>query len=326
MSTQPLHIENDNVSQDSLQSIPDIIGLLATAVQSNFPHKAIYPLIEQLSDAWNKECDDSDQLITTLETTQDELVKANQDRTYLDGRAKMWKEQAATNLRNQERFEALVRNLRTDLDIEKKAHKEAKRLLEVEQQDHKRCKGQVKRLKESSDKFKTRAASLEKATIELRADAKVANDKAKMLSADKMALINELANYKMVTVWAENGEALMLLPNRLTISIEGRKRPTKAFTLLFTDSRGIWRQVAIDEDHRVSFSKFAYCDQVAKSTTDAANRALLKPSKDAVAIAERWLYKVNVVQNGAIGNEDLDIRNTAEYLALMQGTVEAETE
>ncbi|WGY45252.1 hypothetical protein [Vibrio sp. ABG19] len=315
MNTETLN--NEQGTQEPVVSMPDAISALAIAVDNKLPHAALAPLVQQLSESWNHECDESDRLFDAFEAVQGKLDKVTAERDHLSGRANMWQTQAKLHSGNHQRAEALLRNVRTDLDIEKKAHAKTKQALAVEEKDHKRAKDQVKRLKASSEKFQTRAASLEKATIELRADAKVANDKAKMLQRDKMELINDLARYKMVTVWAENGEALLVFPTRLTISIEGQKRPNKAFTLLYTDSRGIWRQVAIDADHRVSFSKFAYCEETAKSTTDAANRALLKPSNHAVAVAERWLYKVNVVQHGVLGEEDLDIRNTAEYLKMI---------
>ncbi len=294
--------------------IPQCIQSLQTAVESNMPKAALMGIVTELSNAWNRECDESDKLMDTLERRDLEVNQLRRACTDLELKEKIWREQAAAQSKAASRTENLYRNLKVDYDLAKKALEKESRALEVEQENHKRTKAQVKRNKESAEKYQTRARSLEKAASELREEKRRVERRAIELGRERQQLINELATFKMLTVWAENGEALLMLPNMLSIQIQGQKKISKAYTLLYTDSRGIWRQAAIGADHKVSFSKFAYCDGVDKEVTDTANKVLLKPSEAAQKIAQRWLYKVNVVQNTRVTEEDLDIRNVADYL------------
>lgn len=294
--------------------IPQCIQSLQTAVESNMPKAALMGIVTELSNAWNRECDESDKLMDTLERRDLEVYQLKRACTDLELKEKIWREQAAAQSKAASRTENLYRNLKVDYDLAKKALEKESRALEVEQENHKRTKAQVKRNKESAEKYQTRARSLEKAASELREEKRRVERRAIELGRERQQLINELATFKMLTVWAENGEALLMLPNMLSIQIEGQKKISKAYTLLYTDSHGIWRQAAIGDDHKVSFSKFAYCDGVDKEVTDTANKVLLKPSEAAQKIAQRWLYKVNVVQNSLVTEEDLDIRNVADYL------------
>lgn len=294
--------------------IPQCIQSLQTAVESNMPKAALMGIVTELSNAWNRECDESDKLMDTLERRDLEVYQLKRACTDLELKEKIWREQAAAQSKAASRTENLYRNLKVDYDLAKKALEKESRALEVEQENHKRTKAQVKRNKESAEKYQTRARSLEKAANELREEKRRVERRAIELGRERQQLINELATFKMLTVWAENGEALLMLPNMLSIQIEGQKKISKAYTLLYTDSHGIWRQAAIGADHKVSFSKFAYCDGVDKEVTDTANKVLLKPSEAAQKIAQRWLYKVNVVQNSLVTEEDLDIRNVADYL------------
>lgn len=296
--------------------MPTCIESLATAVNSGMPHTALNALVQEISHAWNRECDQSDTLFDTLEERDQEVKGLKAQVETLTTRESTWRTQAETALRTAERQSALYRNTKVDLDRVSKSLDKVERELEVERKDHKKAKAQVKRSKESADKFKTRCEHLEKGHKELRNDiTKLESDK-KTLAASLTVSANELAKFKMATVWAENGEALFLLPNQLTVKIEGKKAPRKAYTLIYTDSRGIWRQAAIGSDHKVSFSKFSYdeTNTITKRSVDIANKVLLHPSPIAAQIAQRWLYKVNVVQHGSIALEDLDIYNTAEYL------------
>lgn len=294
--------------------IPQCIQSLQTAVESNMPKAALMGIVTELSNAWNRECDESDKLMDTLERRDLEVYQLKRACTDLELKEKIWREQAAAQSKAASRTENLYRNLKVDYDLAKKALEKESRALEVEQENHKRTKAQVKRNKESAEKYQTRARSLEKAANELREEKRRVERRAIELGRERQQLINELATFKMLTVWAENGEALLMLPNMLSIQIEGQKKISKAYTLLYTDSHGIWRQAAIGADHKVSFSKFAYCDGVDKEVTDTANKVLLNPSEAAQKIAQRWLYKVNVVQNSLVTEEDLDIRNVADYL------------
>lgn len=295
--------------------VPQCIQSLNNAINADMPKSALLALVSDLSQAWNRECDESDKLIDTLERRDIEIHQLKRAESALSTKEKIWRDQAAAANKAAGRADNLYRNLKVDYDLAKKALEKTKRVLEVEQEDHKRTKAQVKRNKDSSEKYQTRAKSLEKAVSEYRADVRRIERRAIELGRERQQLIDELCTFKMMTVWAESGEALMMLPNMLKIQIEGQKKISKAYTLLYTDSRGIWRQAAIGNDNKVSFSKFAYCDDVDKEITDTANKVLLKPSEMAQKVAQRWLYKVNVVQNARITDEDLDIRNTAEYLS-----------
>lgn len=294
--------------------MPTCIQSLATAVNAGMPHAALNALVQEINDAWNRECDQSDTVFDTLEAREQEVRELQAKVDTLTTRESTWRNQAETANRLADRQGALYRNTKVDLDKATKALEKAERELDVEKKDHKKAKDQVKRNRDSSDKFKTRCAHLEKGHQALRADiGKLELDK-KMLAESLTVSANELARFKMATVWAENGEALFLLPNQLTINIEGKKAPRKAYTLIYTDSRGIWRQAAIGNDNKVSFSKFSYDDHSSKRSVDIANKVLRHPSPSAAQIAQRWLYKVNVTQHGSIALEDLDIYNTAEYL------------
>ncbi|EOA3782623.1 hypothetical protein ACH0R5_000650 [Vibrio vulnificus] len=297
-----------------LLDIPQCIQSLQTAIESNMPKAALMGIVTELSNAWNRECDESDKLMDELERRDVERHQLKRACTDLELKEKLWRDQAAAQSKAASRADNFYRQLKVDYSLAKKALEKANRALEVEIDDHKRTKAQVKRNKESAEKYQVRAKSLEKAAGELREEKHRIERRAIELGRERNQLINELALFKMLTVWAEKGEALLMLPNMLSIQIEGQKKISKAYTLLYTDSLGIWRQAAIGADHKVSFSKFAYCDGVDKEMTDTANKVLLKPSPTAQKIAQRWLYKVNVVQNSQVTEEDLDIRNVAEYL------------
>lgn len=294
--------------------IPHCIQSLATAIEAKMPHSALMSVLTELSDAWNRECDESDKLFDKLEQQETLVQQLNRTNTDLSNKEKLWRDQAEAANRISSRADGLFRNLKVDYDLLKKELEKTARSLEVEKEDHKRTKEQVKRNKETSEKYKTRSNALEKSVAELKKEKYNIEKRAIELGSERLQLINELATFKMLTVWAENGEALMMLPNILSVQIGGQKKISKAYTLLYTDSWGIWRQAAIGSDHRVSFSKIAYSDEVDKEITDTANKALLEPSEMAQKIAQRWLYKVNVVQNSRITDQDLDIRNTANYL------------
>lgn len=297
-------------------SMASCIESLATAVSAGMPHAALNALVTEIHNAWNTECDQFDTMVDTLELRDSTIEVQQRNIDTLTTREKHWRTQAEAANRASERNGSLYRNTKVDLDKTEKQLKKVERELEVERKDHKKTKDQVRRNKTSGDKYKTRCDHLEKGHKELRADISKLELINKALNADLGKAVNELAKFKMATVWAEDGEALFILPNMLTVKIEGKKAPRKAFTLLYTDSCGIWRQAAIGSDDKVSFSTFAQREDVSKRSTDIANKVLRTPSPAAAQIAQRWLYKVNVVQKGSIGMEDLDICDTAEYLKM----------
>ncbi|HDZ3715745.1 TPA: hypothetical protein RSW55_003754 [Vibrio vulnificus] len=297
-----------------LLDIPQCIQSLQTAIESNMPKAALMGIATELSKAWNRECDESDKLMDDLERRDLELHQLKRACTDLELKEKLWRDQAAAQSKAASRADNLYRQLKVDYSLAKKALEKANRALEVEIDDHKRTKAQVKRNKESAEKYQVRAKSLEKATSELREDIRRIENRSIELGRERLQLINELTKIKMMSVWADNDEGLFMLPERIRIQIEGQKTIGRAYTLLYTNSFGIWRQAAIGSDYKVSFSKFAYCDGVDKEKTDIANEVLPTPSETAKKIAQRWLYKVNIVQNALITEEDLNIRNVAEYL------------
>jgi myosin heavy subunit len=250
---------------------------------------SVAEVIEQLVQTHNKEANEFDSLVDEVEDLRDQ---AAQTKRFLE----TYKQAIESKNKTLEDAAKAIESLQSH--AQKQELKIAS--LEIDAKSAKANATENKRLKEQNQRLKERNSELLKHKETSIRDIRQYRNEQQRLNV-------LLSQAKITSIYAEDGEHLMILPFMNSVSVEQDKQGSQ-LTLLYSDGCGIWRQVAIDSNKDVGFGMLNFKEDTPQRTKDLAMKFLCSPSEKVKDIAEAWLRKVNIKQNGAVTPADLNLK------------------
>ena len=161
---------------------------------------------------------------------------------------------------------------------------------------------ELKELKDTNKKLKSANNEKQKKIDRLMKSTKLKNDP---IAVDKDGFINHELGW-LYTIHQSKDEVLQIYPHELTLSHESGGK-TVQIPLIYSDKSGSYISAVLNSDNDVEWSSVAvFEDDTPERTKNMVKKFLmLKPSKEVQAIAKAWLYKVNIMQNRRIKQEDV---------------------
>lgn len=165
-----------------------------------------------------------------------------------------------------------------------------KKVTELNQLNPKKLKEQNKRQKEANEKAQARAKYLEKCTKENQAEIKDLTGVIKKATLTIAELKHDLDRSKGTGVYHSGEHHLIIWPQEINIEREDGTN-FKGRTLLYLHQSGRGGLLAQDSDMTTHLCP--------------GPKGGLRPSKDTLEFAERWLSQVNEVQGGVVTELDM---------------------
>lgn len=105
------------------------------------------------------------------------------------------------------------------------------------------------------------------------------------------------------TVYDVNHEMLVIYPQQHVMN--NGTQVVKQTVLLYSDMRGVFLTVCLDEDNQAVFSSPLNSNDLSERTIATYRKHSISPSEAVQAYATQWLYRINVQQNGKVERFDL---------------------
>lgn len=164
---------------------------------------------------------------------------------------------------------------------------------------------ELKELKDANKKLKAANNEKQKKIDRLLKSTKLKNDP---LAVDKDGFINHELGW-LYTIYQSKEEVLQIYPHELTLGHQSGDK-TVQIPLMYSNKSGSYLSAVLNADNELEWSSvIEFEDDTPERTKKTVNKFLsLKPSEKVQTIAKAWLYKVNIMQNRRIKQEDVQVK------------------
>lgn len=92
-------------------------------------------------------------------------------------------------------------------------------------------------------------------------------------------------------IYLDDNSIIALLPQRFRVNVDGKQGLVEQHHLLYSDRRGIWKQISLDGDGELSVAR-PYCAGYSERTEKLVQKVLPNPNEDEIKFMKDWLTQL----------------------------------